>query len=320
MLIACAQYFNRSIARSLQLKLNSSFSFESNRDVLGSSMKYFVGLFFVLSVSSLFGQTGAVNSSTYQKGDIYLYWGWNRGFYTNSDIHFKGEQYDFTLYDVVGKDRQSRFDVNPYLNPAKLTIPQTNFRIGYFINDHYNVSFGFDHMKYVVQTNQTVKINGEIDNTETLYDGRYENEAIVISPDFLEFEHTDGLNFINLSLRRVDKILDLNKMKLHLTGGVDAGVLVPRTDSDLLNFGENDKYHLSGFGGSLVAGLNLTFFDFLFIQSEIKGGYINMPDMLTTNSKLDKASQSFFFGQYNIVFGGIFYFARPKSRASKPSD
>ena len=275
-------------------------------------MKYIVGLLFVLSINSLFGQNSVVNPSAYQKGDIYLYWGWNRGFYTNSDMHFKGEHYDFQLNDVVGKDRQSPFAINPYLNPGKLTIPQTNFRIGYFINDHYNVSFGFDHMKYVVQANQIVKINGKIDGTETMYDRSYNNDDIVISPDFLEFEHTDGLNYINLSLRRVDRILDLNKVELYLTGGVDAGVLVPRTDSDFLNFGENDKYHLSGFGGSLVAGLNLTFFDYFFVQSELKGGFISMPDMRTTNSKLDKASQSFFFAQYNIVVGWVFHFARPK--------
>jgi len=264
-------------------------------------------------MSFLYGQSGIVNSNAYQKGDIYLYWGWNRGFYTNSDIHFEGDYYDFKLRDVVAKDRQSHFNIDSYLNPGKLTTPQTNFRIGYFINDRYNISFGFDHMKYVVQANQTVKIDGEISNTETIYDGRYENADIVITPGFLEFEHTDGLNYLNMSLRRVDKILDLNKVKVHFTGGIDVGVVVPRTDSELLNFGENDKYHLSGFGGSLVTGINLTFFDFLFIQSELKGGYINMPDIRTTSSSLDNASQNFFFGQYNIVFGGIFHFARPKS-------
>lgn len=277
-------------------------------------MKYFIGLFFALSISVLFGQSAMPNTNAYQKGDIYFYWGWNRGFYTDSDIHFKGEHYDFQLDNVVGKDRQTEFNLDPYLNPGKLTIPQTNFRIGYFINDHYNVSFGFDHMKYVVKQNQIVKINGEIEDTGMSYDGRYDNDDIVISPDFLEFEHTDGLNYINLSFRRVDQILDLKKVSLNVTGGVDAGVLVPRTDSELLNFGENDKYHLSGFGGSLVVGLNVTFFNHFFVQSELKGGYINMPDMRTTGSKMDSASQSFFFGQYNIVFGGVFHFARPKPK------
>jgi hypothetical protein len=33
-----------------------------------------------------------------------------------------------------------------YINPVKMTIPQTNFRIGYFINDHYSIALGVDHM------------------------------------------------------------------------------------------------------------------------------------------------------------------------------
>ncbi len=276
-------------------------------------MKYFTGLFFLLFAGSLYSQSSTIKDNAYQKGDIYFYWGWNRGFFTNSDISFQGQNYHFKLENVVSKDRQTKFDVNSYLNPRRLTLPQTNFRIGYFINDHYNVSFGFDHMKYVVQEGQTVKINGEIKGTETRYDGEYINDDIVLSPDFLQFEHTDGLNYLNLSLRRIDRLLNFNKIKLHLTEGFDLGALVPRTDAELLNFQDNDKYHLSGYGASLVAGVNVTFFNFFFIQSELKGGYINMPDMRTTRHEYDTASQSFFFGQYNVVVGGIFHFARPKA-------
>jgi hypothetical protein len=31
-----------------------------------------------------------------------------------------------------------------------MTIPQTNFRMGYFISDHYSLAIGVDHMKYVL--------------------------------------------------------------------------------------------------------------------------------------------------------------------------
>jgi len=34
------------------------------------------------------------------KGKFYIYWGGNRGYYTNSDIRFRGEGYDFTIKDV----------------------------------------------------------------------------------------------------------------------------------------------------------------------------------------------------------------------------
>jgi hypothetical protein len=42
---------------------------------------------------------------------------------------------------------------------GKMTIPQTNFRIGYFINDHY-IALGVDHMKYVMAQNQVANITG----------------------------------------------------------------------------------------------------------------------------------------------------------------
>ena len=36
--------------------------------------------------------------TAHNKGKFYFYWGGNRGSYTNSDIRFKGANYDFTIY------------------------------------------------------------------------------------------------------------------------------------------------------------------------------------------------------------------------------
>ena len=47
------------------------------------------------------------------KGKIFFYWGWNRGYFSNSDIHFSGEGYDFVLEDVKANDRQTRFALDP---------------------------------------------------------------------------------------------------------------------------------------------------------------------------------------------------------------
>ena len=41
------------------------------------------------------------NFKTQNKGKFYFYWGWNKAQYTNSDLSFKGDDYDFTLYDVA---------------------------------------------------------------------------------------------------------------------------------------------------------------------------------------------------------------------------
>ena len=69
---------------------------------------------------------------------------------------------------------------------------------------------------------------------------------------------------------------------------------------------KNDEFHLSGFGLSFKAGINLTLFDHFFVQTELKAGYIDMSDIRTTNSSADSASQEFFFFQRNISFGYIF--------------
>ena len=256
-----------------------------------------------LTTISLFAQEKPDVEPKGNKGKIYFYWGWNRGSFSNSNISFSGSDYNFTLKDVVADDRQTSFDAQTYLLPGNATIPQYNFRIGYFITDNYNISFGIDHMKYVMRQEQTVVIDGEINNSGTIYDGAYSNDEIKLTDDFLQFEHTDGLNYANISFRRFDEIYELYKIKISLTEGIGVGILYPKTNTSLLNKERYDEFHLAGYGLDAVVGVNLSFLKYFFIQSEIKGGYINMPNIRTTNSESDKASQDFFFSQIMIVFG-----------------
>lgn len=271
----------------------------------------------IFLVSILVMQAVFAYSQTYdfaqahnQKGKIFVSWGWNQSAYTKSDIHFKGNDYNFTLKDVVAKDRQTGFSLR-YFNPSKITIPQYNFRIGYYFNSKYSISFGFDHMKYVMQQDQTVKIRGAIAGTGTDYDKTYNNDPIKLTPNFLRFEHTNGLNYLNLEVRRMDNLFDQRSLKIknidiNLIEGVGAGVLYPKSDVTLLNYAENDQWHIAGYGIDLVTGLNVTFFKHFFIQGEAKGGFINMPNILTTNFTDDRAAQHFFFLQGNVNFGVVF--------------
>ncbi|HMG16452.1 MAG TPA: hypothetical protein VK590_13435 [Saprospiraceae bacterium] len=246
-----------------------------------------------------------------QKGKFYVYWGWNRDFYAKSDIHFTGNNYDFTLLDVVGKDTQTPFSFDDYLNPFKATIPQTNFRLGYYFNEHYDISFGIDHMKYVMQQNQEVYVIGFINESGTKYDGVYDHKLLKLTPDFLRYEHTNGLTYVNVELRRTDKLVELGKLvhfnlDLNLIEGVSGGFLYPRTDATLLGNLRNNEFHVAGYGTALMLGLNIKFLKYFFIQTELKAGFINLPDVLTTNSNADRASQHFNFLQSNLLIGGSF--------------
>jgi len=248
--------------------------------------------------------------TAHNKGKFYVFWGGNRESYSKSDIHFKGADYDFTIHDVVALDKPKGWHID-YANPSRMTIPQTNLRIGYFINDHYNVSIGVDHMKYVMQQNRAVDINGFYPNEGT-YGESLPNNQVLLTEDFLTFEHTDGLNYVNTEFSRVDdvsklfKISNTDKFQINLTEGIGAGLLYPKTNAKLLGKERHDDFHVSGYGVSAKVGLNFTFFKHFFIQTELKGGYINMNDIRTTNDTADSASQKFFFLQRIIALGGIF--------------
>ncbi|MBL0024048.1 MAG: hypothetical protein IPO98_03060 [Saprospiraceae bacterium] len=236
-------------------------------------------------------------------GKFYLYWGWNQENYSNSDISFEGADYNFTLDNVNANDRQTKFGFDAYLNPTNATIPQYNFRFGYFLTNNYNISIGIDHMKYVVKQDQTVKISVRIDGKDTEYQGNYLNEDIVLKENFLVFEHTDGLNYVNTDIRRVDELLKIGLIDISVKEGFGLGVLVPRTDATVLGREKHDKFHVSGYGFNIMFGVNIKFFNHFFIQSEYKAGFINMQNIKTGFSELDKAQQNFYFGQYNILFG-----------------
>lgn len=269
---------------------------------------------FIYSTSSIVSQENDIITKTNKivnKGKFFAYWGWNWASYTNSDIQFKGKNYDFTLSDVRAQDRQTKFSFNDYFNPANITIPQNNYRIGYFFKENYTVSIGVDHMKYVMIANQNVKINGEINIGNSKYDNVYTNQDIVLAEDFLRFEHTDGLNYLNVEVKRFDNIdhwfgFNLKNLQINLTEGFGVGVLYPRTDTSLLGKERHDNFHLSGWGISAGAGLNITFLKHFYIQTDYKIGYINMPDIKTSLSSADSASQSFWFFQNNILIGGKF--------------
>lgn len=266
------------------------------------------------------------------KGKFFVRWGGNRAYYSNSDITFKGENYNFTLSDVKGVDKPKGWHID-YINPSRITIPQTNFRLGYYLNEHYIISVGLDHMKYVVSQPQIATIDGYINFEEgegdTNYNGVYNNANILLdgikdeNGEYIlfEFEHTDGLNFVFGEVTRVDEIgqyfgLNPKTLQINILEGIGAGALYPKTNATVLGKPRNDEFHWSGYGVTAKFGLNLILFKHFQIQTDIKGGYINMPWIVTTSDG-DTAEQDFWFFQHNITIGYVFELFNEKKKNKK---
>jgi hypothetical protein len=241
----------------------------------------------------------------------YFYWGYNRDIYSKSDITFNGPGYNFVVHDVHAHDRPARF-LKTYLNPTTVSVPQFNIRFGYYYADHWDLSIGYDHMKYVMAEGQTLYMNGEITSTTNseLY-GVYDQSTgkIPIRQQDLHYENTNGLNYISLQLNNTTPRYWTNSKNfaIHQRLGVGAGPVVTQTDF----FWDGEEHHsefaITGYGISLHTGVRFDFFNRFFFQSNWSGGFIHLPHNRTIEGATDFARQKFVYGQWELL-GGIFFY------------
>jgi len=276
-------------------------------------MKKFFKIFLIFFVGSfVFGQNSNDENTEIgskkpfgKKGTMFVFWGWNRAAFSKSDIHFKGNGYDFVLHNVVAHDRPSDLSWD-YINPKEVSIPQFNFRYGYFIKDNLAIVIAQDHMKYVMDQNQTVDITGNI--SDPVYENMVQNGKINLADEkFLTFEHTDGLNYVNAGVEKYKNISSKEKVEILWAYGGGLGVMFPKSNVKLFGNERSDRFHVAGFGADVRTNINFIFWKRLMARVEAKFGYINMPDVKTTlNNKPDKASHDFVFGQINFGVGYVF--------------
>lgn len=276
-------------------------------------MKKFFKIFLIFFVGSfVFGQNSNDENTEIgskkpfgKKGTMFVFWGWNRAAFSKSDIHFKGNGYDFVLHNVVAHDRPSDLSWD-YINPKEVSIPQFNFRYGYFIKDNLAIVIAQDHMKYVMDQNQTVDITGKI--SDPVYANMVQNGKINLADEkFLTFEHTDGLNYVNAGVEKYKNISSKEKVEILWAYGGGLGVMFPKSNVKLFGNERSDRFHVAGFGADVRTNINFIFWKRLMARVEAKFGYINMPDVKTTlNNKPDKASHDFVFGQINFGVGYVF--------------
>ncbi len=241
-----------------------------------------------------------------RKGSFFFHWGYNRDYYRNTDIHYKGKGFDFTIYDVNAHDIPEEFSAKVYFNPTKLTIPQFDFRIGYFLDENYSVSLGWDHMKYRISEYQLVRIDGFIDEELSEEFGQvYNNENIILSPAMLRFEHSDGLNFIRAGIERQSVILQTKNQRLRLEQfmGVSLGLATPWTDVTFLGKRYKNWLHVAGWGTSALMGLRAHYGNNLFLQYRMQVGYLNLSDILLQDEADSRGNHDIKFTELSVSLG-----------------
>jgi hypothetical protein len=253
----------------------------------------------LLLIQSAFSQENQVQEIKTKKmhGTFFFSWGYHRDNYSKSTIKFKDsrtDHYDFTLYDARAKDQP---DWNNFFK-TPLTVPQYVMTGGYFFNDKKDlgIEVSWNHLKYVVRDNQMMHLRGTIN--EVYYD-----QDTLVTPDFVHFEHTNGNNYLIISLlKRVQLVQSHNgNHKLSANFRFGGGALIPKTDSYIMGKHNDGPFRLSGYVIGTGAALRYDFFKYFFIEPSFKLSFANY-----TDAKLyltGRAKHHFLSEQYILALG-----------------
>lgn len=266
-------------------------------------MKKFTSLFILILFSLTTLAQPAIQTKKSAKKHwltgMYLQWGYNNVWYTKSNIHFRLSNGDHFMLHHAKAHQRTSFDAL-YKKPLQISIPQYNYRIGFYINASRTkaIELNFDHTKYVVTDGQTVRVTGTIG-------GEKVDENKVLDPQtFLHFEHTDGANWLHLNYVSLDTLLYSKKLKRNLISTVwkaGAGINIPRTDFTYHGNRLNNKFHIAGFNISAEGGARVYPFKFLFVELTGKTGFVDYVNALvdTKEMKGNRANQT--FGYFEVI-------------------
>ena len=281
-------------------------------------MKTLIFISFLIFLPFL-GASQKTSKDSQAKRAMFVYWGYNRSFYTDSKISFFGPGYDFSLAGVQATDRPSS-DFITYVDPSTLTVPQFNARIGFNFKKKWALSFGYDHMKYVIVHGPTYLLSGRINpliDPISNWSGDYNAEPVTTDESILHYENTNGMNYIRAEISHIDKLVRAsNAFAIYSVSGLGAGLVLNYNDFTFAGEKSMTTLSMSGVGASAHLGIRFEFFRHFFLQANNSVGFLYQHRVKTRgNDPYAYARQSLGYFQSDLVLGGIFYL-RPKDNCN----
>ena len=272
-------------------------------------LKIFSFLIAILFFQNLFASN---NDSIQYKHRWFDYWGYNREYYSLSNIHLKGNFYDLTFYQVKAKDKPYPFNLKNYVDPTSMWVPQYNYRLGFQWSEKISFSLGLDHMKYIAEQGQITNVTGSISSqanlpNQTKYPTNFSSTPMQFTGDFLFLKHTNGLNLISCDIEYKTKLSSKHFIKINLNSGFGLAAIVTKTQVTLEGYGQDNNFHLCGYGASTYQGLEFVFGKYFFLRPQFRLGWLNLTGFLI-NGKSDtgRGYQNFSFTEGMLAAGSYF--------------
>ncbi|HEY4149087.1 MAG TPA: hypothetical protein VGM41_09165 [Chitinophagaceae bacterium] len=205
----------------------------------------------------------AQSSGSSSRGELYFSWGYNTEGYTHSRIKISqpdlGNKY--TFYDVIGHDHRG-WDEG--LFSKALSIPQYNYRIGYFFNDKKDlgVEINFDHTKFIFVDGQRAAIKGTINYKAV------DSSVNFSAANGFYYYLNNGANFLlfNIVKRWHWYKNPKNNFKLDLLGKGGIGPVIPHVQNSLFGKENDPNFQFGGWNIGTEGALRATFYHYVYLE------------------------------------------------------
>lgn len=225
-------------------------------------------------VAIMFNGIHAYAQKKERKGEFYFSWGYNKEWYTNSNVSISQPSLgnNFTFRNTKLEDHPGWDDA---LFTKEISIPQYNYRIGYFIDKDKDlaIEINFDHTKALFLDNQTVHMVGT-------YNGRAIDSSFIFSKNGTGSSRNyyylnNGANFLlfNIVKRKKFKKLSTNYFDFDGLAKVGIGPVIPHVENSLFGVKNDQLFQFGGWNTGIEYALRSTFKKSLFLEFSGKVDY-----------------------------------------------
>ena len=229
-------------------------------------------LFAAVAILMLLSVAGSAQTETpHRRGELYFSWGYNTEWYTHSNLKISQPSLgnDFTFQNIIGHDHRG-WDEG--LFSKALTIPQYNYRLGYFFGNKKDlgIEINFDHTKFIFADDQMVHIKGVVNNKTVDTHVRFrENDKAGVGDSSSYYFLNNGANFLLFNIVKRWHLTANKKGSVKIDGLSKFGIgpLFPHVQNKFFDQPENQPdFQLGGWNTGLEGAVRATFYKYVYLE------------------------------------------------------
>jgi hypothetical protein len=226
-------------------------------------------------------------------GSIYFSWGYNKEWYTNSTLSISQPSLN-NNYQLVQAHAHDHPGWDEGLFQEALSIPQYNYRLGYFFGPKQNLGFeiNFDHTKYIIAEGQTISQTGT-------YNGQPLNNASVLFTQNNGFFYylNNGANFLLFNVvKRFQLYQPHANFRVDLMCKAGIGPVIPHVQNMFFHQANQQQFQFGGWNTGVETALRATIYKYAFIEFSQKIDYARY-----SNLEIYEGTAKQNFGTYELI-------------------